>query len=220
MKTILIIIVLGVAGYFGWQAIQTKPNANVPQAVVEIPATETQKNSDVSKEVPYGDDAITDNKINNSLVAVSFRGFGPGKIHNGSFSNIKSNLYLGASGDMSGDITIDMNSFTTDNEKLTTHLKSKDFFDVATYPKAIFVVTDFTGMDAQGLQVGGEMTIRGITKKIYFPTTVKTHTAGITDLLAYSKSYEAKFNLNMKDFGIDQKFANETIELSVVIPIK
>jgi polyisoprenoid-binding protein YceI len=218
MKKILIIIVLGALGYFGWQAIQTKPDADVPKAVVEIPTTETQKTSDTPKEIPYGDDVNPGNKTNNSLVSVSFKGFGPGKVHNGSFSNVKSNLYLGDSGDIWGNITIDMNSFTTDNDKLTAHLKSKDFFDVTVYPKSVFTAKELIGMDAQGAQISGDITIKGITKKVSFPVKFKTHTAGPTELLAYSKSWESTFTLNMKDFGIDQKFANETVELSVVVP--
>src|SRR6187401_3132099 len=39
---------------------------------------------------------------------------------------------------------IDLNSVETDTEKLTGHLKSPDFFDVAKYPKATFVSTSVT----------------------------------------------------------------------------
>ena len=39
---------------------------------------------------------------------------------------------------MAADITIDATSITTNNEKRDAHLRSPNFFDVATYPTITF----------------------------------------------------------------------------------
>lgn len=75
----------------------------------------------------------------------------------------------------SGDFVIDMNSFavsSTSNTKATGemlagHLKSADFFDVATYPTATVKVKNVVNNT-----VTADVTIKGITKTISFPATI------------------------------------------------
>ena len=206
MKYILIILVLGAAGYFGWQALQTKPDPSTPQATVTDPATTDTSSTPTTPQESQGESRGRVRPVDNENVVVSFRGFGPGKEHIGSFSNITSDLALDETGSMSGTITVGMDSMSTDTERLTSHLKSKDFFEVAKYPTATFTLTSISNGRATG-----SMTIRGIKKDVSFPITI---------LESNPEQYAAKFTLNMKDFGINQTFANETIELSVVVPLK
>jgi polyisoprenoid-binding protein YceI len=57
-------------------------------------------------------------------------------------------------------------------EKLVNHLKSDDFFDVAKFPKANFVITAVKE-DGQGMQlIRGDLTIKGISHEISFPARV------------------------------------------------
>jgi Uncharacterized conserved protein len=69
-----------------------------------------------------------------------------------------------------GKVVIDMNSIAdTDladaswNAKLVGHLKSDDFFAVATYPTAELVLTK-----VEGTNFSGNLTIKGITKPVTF----------------------------------------------------
>lgn len=195
MKTIIILIVLVVGGYFAWTKIQTKPDASVPQAVVTDESTNTNEVSAPAGKV---------RPVDNEGVLVTFKGFGPGKVHNGSFGKVTSDLMLVETGGMKGTVTVDVASLTTDTEAVTKHLKTADFFDTAKYPTAKFVIATLKDGTASG-----SMTVHGVTKTVSFPVTYSD-----TDM-----TYKATFNLNMKEFGIDQKFANETIELSVVVPL-
>jgi polyisoprenoid-binding protein YceI len=72
-------------------------------------------------------------------------------------------------------VDIDMNSVTSDNPKLTGHLKSKDFFWVSKYPRAKFVSTSIRKGGKKGAThtVTGNLTLRGVTKSIAFPATIE-----------------------------------------------
>jgi polyisoprenoid-binding protein YceI len=66
-------------------------------------------------------------------------------------------------------ITIDMSGLSTGIPKLDEHLKSKDFFDVSTFPTATFVSDKVTVTGKDTADVHGNLTIHGITK----PATLK-----------------------------------------------
>lgn len=74
-----------------------------------------------------------------------------------------------------GSFEIDMNSIVdTDMEgeyagKLVGHLKSDDFFGVATYPTATFVITKAIAQDTKGnYKILGNLTLKGTTKEVKF----------------------------------------------------
>ena len=106
-------------------------------------------------------------------------------------------------------------SDTARNNKLLGHLKSADFFDVATHPEGTFELTNvkaYTGdavKDTNDVRqeeineykvtnpthlVSGNLTLKGVTKNIEFPAriTVSGNTAEAV----------AKFNIDRKDWGI------------------
>jgi polyisoprenoid-binding protein YceI len=95
------------------------------------------------------------------------------------------------------DLSIDMASFETDTPKLTTHLKSADFFDVEKYPKATFTSTEITPGGAAGAThtIKGNLTLRGVTKGISFPATVSVKADEVTA--------KSEFSINRKDFNIN-----------------
>ena len=204
MKSILIVLGIIVVGGVVWYGVQTKPDASVPQAVV----TDVDVNSaNVDEKKMVADESInkpvvSGKQVDNANVKIAFTGFGPGKKHVGSFSKIDSKLTL-VEDKISGEIVVDMNSLTTDTEDVTKHLKTDAFFDVVKYPTATFKLSGVAGGKATG-----KLTTHGVTKDISFPI-VKTDT-----------EYKATFNIDMKEFGINQKFANEVIELVVTVPLK
>ena len=91
---------------------------------------------------------------------------------------------------------IEMGSVSVDDDRLTGHLKTPDFFDVAQFPKARFSSTSITpqGVNTSKYQVTGNLELHGITKSISFPATIQV--AG--DAVDIS----AEFAINRKDFGI------------------
>lgn len=117
--------------------------------------------------------------------------------HEGGFTNYVGEMSFGADGAI-GQIKfeVDVNSLYTDVEQLTAHLKSADFFEVETYPRATFESTEVVAAstDLTTYNVTGDMTIKGETKSITFPVEV-----AMKDGKLHSK---AEFNINRFDYGI------------------
>jgi len=90
----------------------------------------------------------------------------------------------------SSEIKIDMNSTWSDAERLTSHLKSPDFFDVAKHPTATFTVTSI----GEANVVTGNLDLHGVTKSISFPAVIS-----VTDT---EVQVTAEFAINRKDFNI------------------
>ena len=94
------------------------------------------------------------------------------------------------------EVDIDMTSLWSDNDKLTEHLKSGDFFLVSEHPKARFVSTSIKegGEGDATHTVTGNLTLRGVTKEIAFPAKIEV---GADALRAQSE-----FSLPRKQFGV------------------
>ncbi len=121
--------------------------------------------------------------------------------HDGGFS-----AFSGTITDPGGDFTasaisldIDTTSIHSDNPKLTTHLKSRDFFEVQKYPKATFVSRSIKESKADGAthSITGDLTIHGTTKSIAFPAKV-TRTDYVTTI-------ESTFTFDRTEHGITYK---------------
>ncbi len=124
-------------------------------------------------------------------------------IHEGSFKNFSGHFTVaGDSLDNNGThrISIDMASLGTDDEKLTTHLKSEDFFDVAKFPVTTFSLLSMTAAggeaEAGAYQIEGILDLHGVKKKITFPAQVD-----VTED-RNSLKMQAKFSIDRKAFGI------------------
>lgn len=96
--------------------------------------------------------------------------------------------------------------------KLEEHLKSPDFFDVAKFPTASFKSTAIKA-DGKGYTVTGELTLRGVTKKISFPASIEVGGGKI--------KAKTEFAINRKDFGITYAGkADDLIREGVVLAIE
>lgn len=82
-----------------------------------------------------------------------------------------------------GEFVIDMSSITcTDlsgkgKAGLESHLKSVDFFDIDNFPKASLKVIKVEKKDERTFKVNAEMTIKGITQKMFFDATISQRSA-------------------------------------------
>jgi polyisoprenoid-binding protein YceI len=117
--------------------------------------------------------------------------------HDGGFSAFKGTVSVvdGAAEKSSVNVDIETASLTSDQERLTGHLKSGDFFDVAKFPKASFASTKIEKGGSNGAThtITGNLTLHGVTKAITFPATVKL--GDVVDV-------DAEFAINRKDFGL------------------
>lgn len=111
-----------------------------------------------------------------------------------------------------GEFIVDMNTIENEdlkdketNAKLVGHLKSDDFFSVAKFPTAKFVITHSTPLKQEkprdpNLAITGKMTIKGITQTISFPATIKVEEGKI----------KAKAKIDIDRTKFDVRFGSGT----------
>lgn len=108
-------------------------------------------------------------------------------------------------------VEIQTASITTDNEKLTNHLKSPDFFDTRTYPTATFVSSRIARNDDGDYIVNGNLTLMGTTREISFPARVGM-AGGVLSL-------SSKLTIDRTEFGMTglTDKVKKTVSLSITI---
>lgn len=104
-------------------------------------------------------------------------------------------------------VTIDVNSIYTREEKRDAHLKSPDFFDTATYPTLTFVSTSVEQTSDDTGLLHGNLTIKGVTK----PVTLEVEHLGtaLNPWGAYTAGFTASTKINRKDWGLNWNQALE-----------
>jgi polyisoprenoid-binding protein YceI len=144
---------------------------------------------------------------------IDFIGTKPEGKHDGGFKKFTGNLKL-----VDGDITkstltvdIDTDSLWADDPKLTTHLKSPDFFDVKKFPDAKFVSKEIKAekKDDNTHVITGDLTLHGTTKSLTFPAKVTTTDDAVT--------VESTFKFDRTDFGI--AFAPDKVNKEVTVKV-
>ena len=170
----------------------------------QVPAAAVRKTKPVelakAQKLPAGAKAYT-------LSTNSMIGFIGSKVtgsHAGGFNKF-AGQFLVVDGKLAGDlqqIVIDMTSAWSDSERLTGHLKSPDFFDVAQFPTATFASTAIEP-GAAGHTVIGNLTLHGVTQSISFPADIQTSDKEV--------AVKADFSINRFDFGI--KYPGKTDDL-------
>ena len=136
--------------------------------------------------------------------------------HDGGFKSFKGNITLVGQDPTKSSVNVDIDtdSLYTAPDNLVTHLKSKEFFDVVTFPKATFASTSVKPGGDKGAThtVTGNLTLHGVTKSITFPATIKPSAAGA--------DADAEFSINRKDFGLTYPGkADDLIRDDVVIKL-
>ena len=107
------------------------------------------------------------------------------------------------------EVTIDTNSINTNVQKRDDHLRSADFFDVATYPTMTFVSKKVAKAGKERLKVTGDLTLHGVTREV------------VLDVDGLSKESKdpwgnirrgttASTKINRKDFGLSWNKGLET----------
>ncbi len=126
--------------------------------------------------------------------------------HNGSFGKFSGAIdYLGQPEKSRVTIAIDLDSLTADDPKLTAHLKTADFFDVARYPQATFQSTEIKAGGDKGAShtITGNLQLHGVTKSIAFPVMIAASPGAMT--------VDSTFSINRKDFGINYAGASDNL---------
>jgi len=118
--------------------------------------------------------------------------------HEGSFGAFAGTIQLVDGGPLKSTVRaeIAMDSLKVEPDKLAGHLKSKDFFEVEKYPKAVVTSTAIKAGGEKGAShtVTGNLEMHGVTKSITFPATIA--------VAGDSVAVRAEFAINRKDFGV------------------
>jgi polyisoprenoid-binding protein YceI len=159
------------------------PTKDKPKAVVEEPAPEPERPAAARSFV------ITDES------SVGFVGSKVTGSHEGGFRAFEGRIALVGDDPLqsSVEVTIDATSLWADNERLTGHLKSPDFFDVENHPTATFASTEIAA-DGEGYRIVGNLTLHGITKSVSFPANISVAADRVTAA--------AEFAIKRFDFDI------------------
>jgi len=148
--------------------------------------------------------------------------------HNGTVKLKSGNLVFSGNEITGGSFVMDMNTMDAEdlnNDKklkkmFENHLKSDDFFDTVQFPVSAFQIKSVkkTNGNPFNYQIGGILTVKGISKNISFP--VKVFQSGDTTTLT-----SAAFTFNRKNFGLkynifeDMLISNE-VEMNINIMAK
>ncbi len=171
------------------------PASDKPRAVTNQAAPVTA--------APAGGEKYLINPDNSKIEFVGSKVTGS---HNGSFGKFSGAIdYLGQPEKSRVTFKIDLDSLTADDPKLTAHLKTPDFFDVAKYPQATFESTEIKAGGDKGAThtITGNLNLHGVTKSITFPATIVVSPAAIT--------VDSTFSINRKDFGINYAGASDNL---------
>lgn len=132
--------------------------------------------------------------------------------HTGGITISEGTLQMKSKKITGGSFVIDMTTITDidKNERLVGHLKSDDFFSTEKNPKATFVITSVTG-DKDQFTVKGNLTIKGITNEVEFPTTIQPQGK---QLIAKAKIIvdRTKFDIKFRSGNFFENLGDKAIE--------
>ncbi|HNM24338.1 MAG TPA: YceI family protein [Saprospiraceae bacterium] len=129
-----------------------------------------------------------------------------------------------------GSFEIDMNSISCTDlqgeyaDKLIGHLKSDDFFGVATYPTAKFVITRVIPQDTKGnYKVLGDLNIKSTTKpaKLFVNIVDKGSEINVSGKLTVDRSeYDIRFGSGSFFDGLGDKTIYDEFDLQIWLVAK
>jgi polyisoprenoid-binding protein YceI len=111
----------------------------------------------------------------------------------GVFRQVTGNGTVTAAGDVGGVITVAAGSIDTKNSIRDKHLRSADFFHIATHPDLTFAADGARPVDG-GVRITGSLTIRGRTRPASFDAKVSTADDEVW--------LDGELQVNRADFGL------------------
>lgn len=109
-------------------------------------------------------------------------------------------------------IEIQVNSFDLGDPEYNKEVLKKDWFNVAQFPKATFVLSTIKSAAAGKLNVNGKLTIKGKSRDVAFPLSVKTE--------ANQQIFEGALPIKRLDFNIGEGDWKDTSMVADEVVIK
>jgi polyisoprenoid-binding protein YceI len=105
-------------------------------------------------------------------------------------------------------VTIQAASIDTRNEQRDAHLRSNDFLAMEEYPQISFTATGIQQSGPAGVELTGDLTIRGVTNTVTIPFEFE---GAATDPYGNLRvGFEGSVVINRKDYGVTWNVALET----------
>ncbi len=155
-------------------------------------------------------------RINTSLSTVNWTGYKVTGKHSGIINLKSGELQFQDNKLVGGEFTIDMTSISCTDmtgeyaDKLVNHLKSDDFFGVASNPTASFKITQSIPQGTGLYKLVGKLTLKGVTKDIRFNATVKEEN-GLKVANAQIKLDRADYNVKYGSGSFFENLGDKTI---------
>ena len=117
--------------------------------------------------------------------------------------------------DATVELTADINSVNTEDEKRDTHLKSEDFFDAAKYATLTFKSTSFKKVGDNKYKVTGDLSLHGVTKPVVLDAVART---GVNPMSKKTiTGFKISGSLKRTDYGVGSKFPSAMLSDEVII---
>lgn len=98
------------------------------------------------------------------------------------------------------ELTVQMASIDTDDEKRDGHLKTGDFFDVEKYPTMTFKSTKINNVKGSSFQMVGILTLKGVSKEVTFDCEFN---GTLVDPWGNTRAgFSAETEINRQDFNV------------------
>ncbi len=124
----------------------------------------------------------------------------------------------------SGSFQMNMSSITSDNARVTNHLKSDDFFSTEKNPMSKFEITKVTSAGADRVNITGNLSIKGFTHPVTFPASVKQQKGVLVAVASGIRVDRTKYDIKFRSktfFGdIGDKAIDDEFELSINLTAK
>ena len=104
-------------------------------------------------------------------------------------------------------VSVDVSTINTGIEMRDSHLKKAEYFDADKFPQI-----SFKSSAINATSVSGTLTIKGVSKNISFPYTVKKSNDGYL--------FEGSFSIDRKDFGVGGSFTTISNNVDVQLRVK
>lgn len=167
-------------------------------------------------------------EVKTEASSIKWTGAKVGGSHTGALQLKEGNLTMENGLLTGGSFIIDMTTITNEDltgeyqGKLVGHLKSDDFFGVATFPTATFVITESIPQGTGKYKITGDLTIKGITKQIKFPATVTEENGAYTanaDITVDRSEFNVKYGSGSFFDDLGDKVIYDDFNLAVSLSV-
>jgi len=119
----------------------------------------------------------------------------------GHFTAVEGSAVVGSDGSVSGTLVIDAASVNTGTAKRDEHLRTKDFFEVETYPTFVYAVSAVKPAADGTLAVSGTFTVHGQTRPLELLATATLSQPDRATVTASADIDRTQWGLNWTKMG-------------------